>query len=246
MRKVKQNENVVSWVELISDESLLKDWNRAYFKAFKNWSWNLAWHNKYAWRFFLISLITWTFWMIASFFDAWLSALIWMEDGYSISLFSSIVSIVFWVGLLWFSLNIARWKKQIVDDLFREITRSRVWKNLIWGLLYGLIVFGWFMLLLIPWIIFWVRFQFFAYAVVDKWLWPIDALKYSWRITKWRFWEIVWFDCYFILINILWFLCLVIWAVWTVAMTNMASARYYRLISNIYEKNLTVAQNVKK
>ena len=47
-----QNVNVVSnesglQPELIQDESLLKEDGRISLKAFKNWSWNLVWKNKY-------------------------------------------------------------------------------------------------------------------------------------------------------------------------------------------------------
>lgn len=240
MENFEQNENVVNnvtqGVEFVPDRALVFGW-KVYYRAFKDWSWNLAWRNKYTWRFFLISLITGWIWMVAGIFDSYFSSLIWMEDWYSLSLFRNIVNFVLWIGLLWFSLNIANWLRQQIDDFFHEINRGRIWKSFVWSLLYWLAVFGWSLLLLIPWIIFSVRFQFFAYAIIDKWLWPVEALKYSWRMTKWRFWEIVWFDFYFVLINILWILCLFIWVIWTWAMTNMASARYYRLLSNIYDRN---------
>lgn len=231
--------------EFIQDEVLLKKWNRAYFKAFKKRSWNLSWNNKYGWKFFVISLIIWSLWMVASFFDVWLSALIWIEDGMPLNIIRGLVSAVLWVWLIWFSFNVAKWLFQKIDDFFHEITWNRVRKTLVWGLLFGLIVLGGTFLLLIPWIIFSVRFQFFVFAVVDKWLWPVDALKYSWRITKWRFWEIVWFDCYFLLWNMVWMLCLLVGLIWTSAMTNLATARYYRLISNVYDNNLKLWNNDK-
>lgn len=234
------------WPEIIQDEALLKDWDRAYFKVFKNWSWNLVWNNKYGWKFFVISLITWAIGMLAWFFDAWLSSLLWLEEGVSLSIFRSIVNVVLWVWLVWFSFNIAKWLFQKVDDFFHEITWDRIWKICVSSLVFWLIVFGWLILLVIPWIIFSVRFQFFGYAIVDKWLSPIDALKYSWRITKWRFWEIIWFDFYFVLINLLWMLCLLVGLIWTSAMTNISTARYYRLISNMYEKNLKLWNNVQQ
>jgi len=225
--------------ESIQDSSLLKEWNRAYCKAFKDWSWNLVWRNKYAWKFFVIYLIMFWIWILMSYLDLWLTILCWLDpDQYSLSIFGDIANAILMVWLLWFSFNIAKWLAQKVDDFFHEINWNRIWKYFVWWLLYWLVVLGWFILLIIPWIIFSVRFQFFMYAIIDKWLWPVDALKYSWRITKWRFWEIVWIDLYFWLINILWMLCLIIWLIWTTAMTNLATARYYRLISNIYDKNL--------
>ena len=241
MENFEQNENVVlekinSCAEAISDKELLLNW-RACYSTFKNWSWNLARRQGYMWKYFVIWLITWAFWMIANFFDSWLSALIWMQEGTSLNLFNNIVSIVLWVWLLWFFFNIAKWLAQKVDNLFHEITWDRIRKTFVWGLLFALIMMGGLLLLVIPWIIFSTRFSFFAYAIVDKWYWPVDALKYSWRITKWHFWEIVWFWLYFCLINMLWLLCLIIGIFWTSAMTNMAAARYYRLLSNMYDHN---------
>lgn len=248
MEDFEQNENVVlekinSSAEAISDKELLLNW-RACYSAFKNWSWNLARRQWYMWKYFVIWLITWAFSMIASFFDSWLSALIWMQEWTSLNIFNNIVSTILWVWLLWFSFNIAKWLAQKVDNLFHEITWDRIWKTFVWSLLFALIMLGGLLLLIIPWIIFSTRFSFFAYAIVDKWYWPVDALKYSWRITKWHFWEIVWFWLYFCLINMLWFLCLIIGILWTSAMTNMAMARYYRLLSNIYDNANWLNNNI--
>lgn len=248
MEDFEQNENVVlekinSSAEAISDKELLLNW-RACYSAFKNWSWNLARRQWYMWKYFVIWLITWAFSMIASFFDSWLSALIWMQEWTSLNIFNNIVSIILWVWLLWFSFNIAKWLAQKVDNLFHEITWDRIWKTFVWSLLFALIMLGGLLLLIIPWIIFSTRFSFFAYAIIDKWYWPVDALKYSWRITKWHFWEIVWFWLYFCLINMLWLLCLIIGILWTSAMTNMAMARYYRLLSNIYDNANWLNNNI--
>jgi len=233
--------------EVIQDEALLKDWDRAYFKALKKWSWNLVWNNKYGWRFFVIYLIMGWIGLVMSLLDLWLNYSLWIqEDWYSLNLFSSIADIILTVWLFWFAVNIAKWLFQKVGDFFHAITWDRIWKYFVWGLLYGLIVCCGFVLLIIPWIIFSTRFSLFTYAVIDKWYWPIDALKYSWRITKWRFWEIIWLWVYFWLINILWLLCLVVGLIWTSAMTTIASARYYRLLSNLYEKNLKLSNNAQQ
>lgn len=224
-----------TWTEFISDNALITD-GTVYYGGFRKWSWNLARKQWYALKYLVIWLISWAIWLVAGFLDMWLSSLLWMDEEESISLFQGIASFILWIWLLWFSLNIARWLFQKVDNFFREITWDRIRKVGIWNLLYGFIVIWGLFLLIIPWIIFWTRFSFMIYAIIDKWLWPIEALKYSWRMTKWYFWEIVWFWIYFGLINFLWVLCAIIGVIWTSAMTNMAIARYYRLLSNLYEK----------
>lgn len=244
MRKNEQKIEV-SNPESIKDNDLTKDWKRAYFKAFKKRSWNLVWNNKYALKFFVIYLIIWWIGFIMSYLDSWLSALIWMDPEYSLSIFSDLAEAILWIWLLWFSFNIAKWLFQKIDDFFSEITWNRFWKYLVWSILYGLAVFGWCILLIVPWIILAIRFKFFSYAILDKWLWPVEALEYSWRITKWHAWEVFWFDCYFLLWNIIWILCLLVGVIWTSAMTNLATARYYRLISNVYDNNLKLWNNDK-
>lgn len=232
--------------EVIQDEALLKDWNRAYLSAFKDRSWDLVWNNKYGWKFFVIYLIMWWIGIIMSFLDYWLTSLLWMDPEYSLSIFSDLADVVLWIWLLWFSFNIAKWLFQKVDDFFHEITWDRFWKYLVWGILYGLAVLWWCILLFVPWIIFAIRFKFFTFAIIDKWLWPVDALKYSWRMTKWRAGEVLWFDCYFILWNLVWMLCLLVGLIWTSAMTNIATARYYRLLSSLYDKDLKSWNNTTK
>ncbi len=231
------SEKVGQQKDTFQDSDFIKNWDRAYLRVFKKWSWDLAWNQRYAWKFFLIFLIIFAIHFVASIFDAIFSTAIWLEENVSLTLFGGIADLVTGVWLLGFGLNIAKWLVQEVNNFFREITWDRVWKTFLAWLLFWLIVILWFVCLIIPWLIFSVRFQFFNYAIVDKWMWPIDALKYSWNITKWRFWEIIWFDLYFGLINILWILCLIIGLIWTIPMTQMAMARYYRLISDIYEKN---------
>jgi hypothetical protein len=55
---------------------------------------------------------------------------------------------------------------------------------LIGSVLYGLIVLGGLILLIVPGIIFAIKFGFFAYLVIDREMDPIEALKSSWRMTN--------------------------------------------------------------
>ncbi len=57
--------------------------------------------------------------------------------------------------------------------------------NLLLGsLLYGLIVFGGLILLIIPGIIFALKYGFYGYLIVDQNLGPLEAIKKSGEITK--------------------------------------------------------------
>lgn len=120
-------------------------------------------------------------------------------------------------------------------DYRKQITRSRCWKTLIGSILYWLIIFGGILLFIIPGIFWSVRLSFFMYAVIDKDLWPIEALKWSWKITKWHFREIIIFGLYFGFFTFLGLLCLGIWLIWTLPMALIAKARYYTLLCKLYE-----------
>jgi len=252
--------------ESIQDKDLIRNWDRVYLKALKNWSWNLAWKEKYAGKFLVIYLII--VWICAVMWvvDFWLSYFLWFNlwDWKSLNLFGNFADLVLGIWLLWFSLNIANWLYQKVDNFFDEITWRRIWKLFLWTLIMYLVItvcllllsaFGslwkvafWitFWILIIISILFVVRFKFFVYAIIDKWYWPIAALQYSWNITKWHFWEIIWVDLYILLINILWLLCLVVGLIWTSAMTNIILAKYYRLLSNMYDESLVKVEKIEK
>ncbi|MFH0792198.1 MAG: DUF975 family protein, partial [bacterium] len=72
------------------------------------------------------------------------------------------------------------------------------WKYLASSLLYGLIVFGGMILLIIPGIIWAYKFFFSQYLVIDKGLGPIAALKESSRITKGHKWNLFVFSLIFV------------------------------------------------
>jgi hypothetical protein len=248
--------DAVNEKKLFTDKDFLQEWDRVSLWAFSKWSWNLVWHEWYAWKFFVIYLIIFWVSIIAWILDSILTAISWMSSDASVNIFSEIVSILFSIWVLWFSFNIAKWLIQKVKDVFHEITFERFWKILfitiviwiiIWlcsiPLIISLLQESWvIVVLLILWIIlilFWtflvIRLKFAQYAVIDKWFGPKEALIYSRNITKWHFWEIILFDLYFVAINILGMLCLLIGLIWTTAMISLATSKYYLILSELYE-----------
>jgi uncharacterized membrane protein len=55
---------------------------------------------------------------------------------------------------------------------------------LVGSILYGLIVLGGLILLIVPGIIWGIKYQFFGYLIVDRNMGPVEALKRSGEITK--------------------------------------------------------------
>ena len=81
-----------------------------------------------------------------------------------------------------------------------------------------------------------VRFSFVNQAIVDKNLGIIEGFKYSWKITENHFWDIIRFHIYFLLWNIVGFLCLIVGAIWTSTMRQIAFSKLYLELSEQADK----------
>lgn len=136
------------------------------------------------------------------------------------------------LGIVFILLKIVEGKKAFYKDLFAKI-------NLFLPFLFGsilssiIIVVGFF-LLIIPGIYFSLKFQYFTYAMVDKNMGPIDALKESGRITKGTKWKLLFFNIVLMLINILGIMAFGIGLLLTVPTTMLANTYVYKKLS---EKN---------
>ena len=83
-------------------------------------------------------------------------------------------------------------------------------------------------LLIIPGIIWGIKFQFFSCFIVDKGVGPIEALKRSSVITKDAKWDLFLFNLLLILINLLGAICLLIGLFVTIPTTMVDWAFVYR------------------
>lgn len=101
-------------------------------------------------------------------------------------------------------------------------------KYLVGTILYGLIILGGTILLIVPGIIWGIKFQFFSYFIVDKRLGPIEALKRSSAITKGAKWDLFLFDLLLLFINLAGVIFLYIGSFATIPTTMVAMAFVYR------------------
>ncbi len=194
--------------------------------------------NGKAGTFLLISLIVFLIYFGIWILDNVLCEILWIEwDNLIPNFITNILSIIFSIWILSFTIDLINWIDAKVKNFWDWMTRDRIRKGVLWAILTSIFIILWFLILIIPWIIVSVRLTFVLYAVIDKWLDPIEAIKYSRNITKWHFREIVWFNLYFLFFNIIGMLCLLIWLIRTWPMTQLATARYYKLLSEIYEEN---------
>jgi uncharacterized membrane protein len=116
-------------------------------------------------------------------------------------------------------------------DLFNCI--RLIFKYLIGSILYSLLVIIGLVLLVVPGIIWAIKYHFFFYLIVDKKLGPIEALEKSAQITNGAKLDLFFFFIILILINLLGALCLIIGLLVTIPIAMLATAHVYRqLLAN--------------
>jgi len=106
------------------------------------------------------------------------------------------------------------------------------WKYLGGQIVVALAVLVGFILLIIPGIIAALAFYFVQYLIVERKLWPFEAMKESARITKGHRWQLFLLFLAVIGINILGALALLIGLLITVPVSMLALARAYRVLEH--------------
>ena len=150
---------------------------------------------------------------------------------------SVLVSIAAWVlymivrlGTFKIALKFCGDEEVAFSDLFS--CASLFLKFLGGSILYGLICIAGGILFIIPGIIWGIKFQFFAYFIVDQGLGPISALKESSRITQGVKWDLFAFGFVAGIVNLLGALCLIIGLFATIPTTMVAYAFVYRSLED--------------
>jgi uncharacterized membrane protein len=98
------------------------------------------------------------------------------------SILLSFLEVIINLGFLGIFLNLHDKKDTSIDDIFSKY--KMFFRYLAASVLYALIVLGGLLLLIVPGIIWGIKFRYFRYLIVDKNLGPIAALKKSAEITQ--------------------------------------------------------------
>lgn len=147
--------------------------------------------------------------------------------------FINLITIIFNIGLLKIYLKLAYDEKANYDDLVKHI--RHYFRYLGVTILYGLIVVGGLVLLIVPGIMWSIQFQFARYFVVDKEMGPIEALKASSKLTKGCRWDIFGFNVLMLLVTFLGFLCCCIGYLIAIPVCEVATAFVYRRLQETQE-----------
>jgi uncharacterized membrane protein len=177
--------------------------------------------------FFIGLLIVWLFFLIVPYSFIVLPAFaVSIPLGIILFIADIVLTMVISMGLVKIALRFCDKEKGRFSDLFSQY--RLFFKYLFAWILYVLIVFAGTLLLIVPGIIWGIKFWFFDYFVVDKGLGPIGALKRSSAITRGVKWDL--FGFFFVLgaINLLGALFLLIGLFATIPATLVAAAFVYR------------------
>lgn len=147
-----------------------------------------------------------------------------------------VISLVGWaiqmavsLGIIGVALKIYDRKKAAYSDLFKY---SRlILPYAVSSIAYSLIVVAGLILLIVPGIIWAIKFQYFSYFMVDRGMGPIDALKASAKITKGVKSKLFFFQLIVGLINIVGVLFFLVGLFITIPTTLMAETYVYRKLS---------------
>jgi len=147
-----------------------------------------------------------------------------------LNIISSVISIIFGLGLIKISLKLCDGEEAKFSDLISQY--KLFFKYLFASFLYGLITLFGFILLIIPGIILLIRLGFFDYLIVDKNSRIVESLKKSWEITRGNTWNLFLLYLLLFLINILGALALIVGLFWSIPTTMVAEAFVYRKLSS--------------
>lgn len=150
---------------------------------------------------------------------------------------SIIISTVFYlintfiaIGTIRIALNLLDKKKAAYSDLLSD---DKTFINYVLGsILYGLIVLAGFILLIVPGIIWGIKYQFYGYLIIDKKMAPVEALKKSAEMTSGLKLELLVFDLALVAIILLGFLVVFVGALVAIPITWLAAAFVYRYLAS--------------
>ena len=140
----------------------------------------------------------------------------------------AIFQVIISMGLTTISLKLVDNTKPELGDLFSRL--HLFFKYLGGYILFGLIVVGGLILLIVPGIVWALKFLLWSYLVIDRELGPIEALKKSAALTMGAKWDLFLFGLLLAGINLLGALALLVGLFATIPTSLVAGAHVYRTL----------------
>jgi len=146
------------------------------------------------------------------------------------SLAAFVLDIILQLGVFRVCLAFVRGSTPKVSDLFKEY--NFFFKYLGASILYGLIVVGGLILLIVPGVIWSIKFSMYGYFIIDKNVGPIEALKMSADLTAGSKGKLFLLNLTLVGINILGLLALGVGVIITAGMSLVVGAWVYNRLLN--------------
>jgi uncharacterized membrane protein len=137
-----------------------------------------------------------------------------------------VIQFIVKMGVIRITLDIIDKGEASLNTLFSRT--ELLGKFILGAVLYGLIVLAGLILLVVPGIVWAIKYQFFGYLIVDKNLGPLEAIKKSGEITSGNKSNLFLLGILFFLINLAGAICLLVGLFATIPTTMVAMAYVYR------------------
>lgn len=137
-----------------------------------------------------------------------------------------IVQMITSIGVLVITLKIVDGKKPELSDIYKHY--GYFLNYFLGSLLYGLVVIAGLILLVVPGIIWGIKYQYTTYLIVDKKMSPMDAFKKSGKITEGHKWKLFLLGLAFIAITALGMITFGIGLIITWPIVMLAGVHVYR------------------
>lgn len=152
-------------------------------------------------------------------------------------LISIVLSMIIQIAMIRIALKFVDKQTPEFNDLFTSF-KGYFWRYIGASILFGLIVAGGMFLLIVPGIIWAIKFQYFGYLIVDQNLGVMDSLKKSSEITNGVKLPLLGFGILIALINYGGAVLLFIGLLVTIPITMIAYASVYRLLQTQTDSSL--------
>ncbi len=141
----------------------------------------------------------------------------------------TVIDVIVTLGLIKLSLDVAKGGVPSVKAVFSQT--HHFFRYFFASLLYALVVFGGLLLLVVPGVIWAIRFRYFGYAIVEKDMGILPSLKESYRLTKGHTWNLFVFALALFAINVLGFIPLGLGLLVTIPISMIAVAYVWHKLS---------------
>ncbi|MDO8269218.1 MAG: hypothetical protein Q7T54_00930 [Candidatus Levybacteria bacterium] len=181
------------------------------------------------WQFLLLAFIIV---VLAGMVPNWLHD--WAQENmpsvsFIFSILGWLVQMITSIGIIVISLKFVDGKKPVVEDVYKHY--NLLLNYFLGSLLYGVVVIAGLILLIVPGIIWGIKYQYTTYLIVDKKMSPLDAFKKSGQITKKVKLKLFYLGLIFIGITLLGMLLFGIGLVVAWPIVSLAGAYVYRKLS---------------